>query len=152
MKTQLKSIRPAADDYLNLVRSFPLRKFQTDAEHAQAVRVLSHLIGKPNGRLTPGENDYAEALGQFIKEYDDRVHPFPRIKSTPLAILRYLMDQSAMNVEQLGRVLGNKNAASLVLNGKRPLSKSHIFKLAERFKVEPGLFLEAPKKTSRKAS
>ena len=45
-----------------------------------------------------------------------------------------------MTVADLGRVLGNKTAASLVLSGKRQLSKSHIRRLAARFKVEPGLF------------
>ncbi len=46
-----------------------------------------------------------------------------------------------MNVSDLGKVLGNKTAASLVLSGKRELSKAHIRKLAARFKVDPGLFL-----------
>ena len=50
------------------------------------------------------------------------------------------MEQNEMNSEALGKVLGSKTAASLVLNGKRELSKAHIRKLASRFKVDPGLF------------
>jgi HTH-type transcriptional regulator/antitoxin HigA len=56
-------------------------------------------------------------------------------------MLRFLMRENRMNTEALGKVLGNKTAASLVLNQKRELSKEHIRRLAARFKVDAGLFL-----------
>jgi antitoxin component HigA of HigAB toxin-antitoxin module len=37
--------------------------------------------------------------------------------------------------------LGNRALASLILRGQRQLSKSHIRKLADHFKVSPALFL-----------
>jgi antitoxin component HigA of HigAB toxin-antitoxin module len=43
---------------------------------------------------------------------------------------------------ELGRLLGNRALASLILNGHRQLSKSHIRKLADYFKVSPALFLQ----------
>jgi HTH-type transcriptional regulator / antitoxin HigA len=135
----VKAIIETSDDYLRLIRGFPLRRLRNDAEHAEAVKILSRLLGREES-LTAGERDYAEALGLFVQEYDSRVHPFPKDKHGPLQILRYLMEQNEMNGEALGKVLGNKTAASLVLNGKRELSKAHIRKLANRFKVDPGLF------------
>ena len=45
-----------------------------------------------------------------------------------------------MKPADLGRLLGNRSLASLILHGKRGLSKTHIRILADRFKVEPGLF------------
>jgi HTH-type transcriptional regulator/antitoxin HigA len=129
-----------ADDYLKLIRRFPLRRLRGDVDHGEAVRILARLIGRNQPRLSAGERDYADALGFFVQEYDERFHPFPRKKRTPLQALTYLMKQNDMNSESLGKVLGNKTAASLVLNGKRELSKAHIRKLADRFKVDPGLF------------
>jgi HTH-type transcriptional regulator / antitoxin HigA len=102
--------------------------------------MLGRLIGRNEPRLTDRERKYVEALGMFIQEYDDRVHPFTRKNSTPLQALKFLMEQNEMNSEALGKILGSKTAALLVLNGKRELSKSHIRKLAERFKVDAGLF------------
>lgn len=134
-----KAIVEAKDDYLKLIRDFPLRKLRTDVEHAEAVKILSRLLGRSDP-LSAGERDYAEALGLFVQEYDGRVYPFPKEKHGPLWALRHLMEQNDMNSEALGKVLGNKTAASLVLNGKRELSKAHIRKLASRFKVDPGLF------------
>ena len=57
-------------------------------------------------------------------------------------MLKYLMDQSGMRPTDLGRVLGNRGLASLILHGHRQLSKTHIRKLTEHFKVSPAVFLE----------
>ena len=60
----------------------------------------------------------------------------------PLAMLKYMMQESGMTQAELGRLLGNRALASLILNGHRQLSKSHIQKLANHFKVSPALFLQ----------
>jgi HTH-type transcriptional regulator / antitoxin HigA len=128
------------DDYLDLVRDFPLRKLRNDREHAQALKILTQLLGRPHGNLSYGQRSYAEGLALFVKEYEDRVYPFPRKKQTPLQILRSLMRDHQMNTQALGKIMGNRTAASLVLNGKRELSKSHIRRLATWFRVDPGIF------------
>jgi HTH-type transcriptional regulator/antitoxin HigA len=140
MKKGNVRVAETRDDYLKMIQTFPLRKLRNEDEHAEAVKVLSRMLGRKNQHLSAGEHDYAEGLAMFVKDYDDRIHPFPRRQSTPLQVIRNLMAQNDMNSEDLGRVLGNKTAASLVLNGKRELSKSHIRKLAHRFKVDAGLF------------
>jgi len=131
---------PVTDDYLELIRAFPLRTLRSEAEHAEALAILTRLLGRTNGRLSDGERDYADVLGRLIDDYGDKKHPFARGKFTPLEMLRFLMRENGMNTDALGKVLGNKTAASLVLNGKRELSKTHIRRLAARFKVGPGAF------------
>ncbi len=61
----------------------------------------------------------------------------------PLTMLKYLMQESRMTQADLGRLLGNRALASLILNGRRQLSKSHIRKLAAHFKVSPALFFQS---------
>ena len=128
------------DDYLEMVMTFPLKALRNGQQHAGAVKLLTRLLGRPNNRLTAGERDYADVLGRLIRDYDERKHTFVRRKHTPLGFLRFLMRENGMTTADLGKVLGNKTAVSLVLNGKRELSKAHIRRLAARFKVEPGLF------------
>ncbi len=130
----------ATDDYLKMIQVFPLRRLRNEDEHVEATKVLSRLLGGESQVLSQGERDYAGSLALLVTEYDNRVYPFPRGRGTPLRALRQLMEQNEMNTEALGKILGNKTAASLVLNGKRELSKAHIRKLASRFKVDPGLF------------
>jgi HTH-type transcriptional regulator/antitoxin HigA len=61
----------------------------------------------------------------------------------PMSALKYLMEESGMTQADLGRLLGNRALASLILNGHRRLSKTLMRKLAGHFKVSPALFLEA---------
>jgi HTH-type transcriptional regulator/antitoxin HigA len=104
------------------------------------MKILTRLLGRPNGRLSKGERDYADVLGRLVDDYGEKEFPHIPAQHSPLELLRFLMTESGMNTEALGKVLGNKTAASLVLNGKRELSKSHIRRLAEHFKVDAGLF------------
>lgn len=140
MKTMHQASQRSADDYLRLVQRFPLRPLRTQAEHDEAVRVLGRLDGRAEPPLGAGERDYAEAIAHFIKAYEDARHrPHPAM--SPVRIIRFLMEQHQMNTEALGKVLGSQTAASLVLNGKRELSKNHIRRLARHFKVDPGALI-----------
>lgn len=94
--------------------------------------------------LSDGEKDYVEALGLFIEDYDRRHNVFDTSGRTPLDMLTHLMEAHDMSVTDLGHLLGSKGIASEILHSKRSLSKSHILKLAGRFNVDPGLFLEKP--------
>ena len=58
-------------------------------------------------------------------------------------MLEYLMEESGMTQADLGRLLGNRALASLILGRHRELSKTHIRKLADHFKVSAALFLQS---------
>jgi len=134
---------PAADDYLKLVRRFPLRPIRNEADYDRAIDILRDLIGRADHPgLTTGESDYADVLGRLTGEYDQRYSSILKQKSSPLEILRYLVEENGMNTTSLGKLLGSgAGQASLILNGKRELSKANIRTLADHFKVSPALFL-----------
>ena len=140
MSTRTNAMK-VGDDYLELIRRFPLRAIRNERDHAAAGRMLNRLLGRQSPPLSHGEGQYLDALIELSKAYESRSEQFKFAKMQPIEIVWYLMERNDMNTEDLGKVLGNKTAASLVLNGKRELSKAHIRKLAGRFKVEPGLFL-----------
>lgn len=140
MKTAKKA-RHLEDDYLDLIREFPLRSLRNEADHEAAGLILNRLlIGQT--RRSEGQQRYLEALIELSQAYEARAHGVEFKTMTAVEAVKYFMEQNGMNTEALGKVLGSQTAASLFLTGKRPLSKAHIFKLAERFKVEPGMFLE----------
>ena len=129
------------DDYLNLIRRFPLRAIRTEKDHEAAGLVLTRLLGRQSPPLSDGEGEYLDALVELTKAYEATAHRVRLDRITPLEAVRYLLEQNGMNTEALGKVMGSQTAASLFLTGKRPLSKAQIFKLAERFKIEPAIFL-----------
>ncbi len=141
MTTALKSRLagpPAA--YMALVRRFPLYPIRTTDEYDKAAEILDVLVMKDADELKPGEAEYRDALDLLIESYDDAHFPEPE-HTSPLARLVYLLAQSGTNVTGLGAILGSQPLASMVLSGKRELSKSAILKLAAHFNVDPGYFI-----------
>ena len=136
------SCRPAPA-YLALIDVFPLRPLRCERDYDAAVEVLDTLAVRPEGSLDSGEQDYLDTLTMLVHEYDREHHDVAAEPCDPLTMLKYLMQESGMTQADLGRLLGNRALASLILNGHRRLSKSHIRKLADHFKVSPALFLQA---------
>ena len=124
-----------------LIDRFALRPLRTERDYDAAVAVLDSLAVRPEGSLDPGEQDYLDTLTLLVEEYDRQHFKVDTETGDPLSMLKYLMNESAMTQADLGRLLGNRALASLILNGHRQLSKSHIRKLADHFKVGPALFL-----------
>ena len=130
----------AADDYLELVKCFPLRPLSSQKELREAGEILDHFIGRED--LTQGQRDYLAALSVFVEQFEGR-QVLSRLKRLPpLEILKHLMEENEMSTTDLGYVLGSRGLASEVLNGNRGMSKTLIRKLADKFGVDPGLFLE----------
>jgi HTH-type transcriptional regulator / antitoxin HigA len=133
--------RPAPA-YLALIDLFPLRPLRSQRDYDAAVVVLDTLAVRPEGSLEPGEQDYLDTLTMLVEAYDREHYDGDTEPRDPLAMLKYLMQESGMTQADLGRLLGNRALASLILNGRRQLSKRHIRTLAGHFKVSPGLFLQ----------
>jgi len=129
-----------SDEYLNLIKRFPLRPLRSDADLKSAGRVLDQLVGR--GDLTRGERDYMEGLVRFVRDYEAEHIRLRLKKLPPIELLKHLMRENKMNTSDLGYVLGSRGLASEVLNGKRGLSKTLIAKLSRRFGVNPVMFLD----------
>ena len=125
--------------YLALIQEFPLRSIHDDADYEAASVVLDRLAIRGEKDLDPGEADYLDALSVFIERYDEEHYPMPN-DATPLENLKFLLSENKMNTTDLGELLGNRGLASLILNGKREISKANIRVLADRFKVSAALF------------
>jgi len=129
-----------ADDYLALVKGFPLRPLTSRKELREAGEILDHYIGRED--LTPGQQDYLAALSVFAEQFEREQRLSQLKRLSPLGLVKHLMEENEMTTTDLGYVLGSRGLASEVLNGNRGLSKTLIRKLAAKFGVDPGLFLE----------
>jgi len=128
-------------DYLTLVRRFPLRPIHTDAVHRGAVEMAAELTAKGDAELSAGEIDYLQALARFIDDYQKQRRNVSLQRATPLEVLRHLMEEREMTPAQLGDILGSRPAASMILKGRREMSKAHIRAAATHFAVSPAVFL-----------
>ena len=127
--------------YMELVRAFPLRPIRTEDEYRRASEVLDQLVVRGEDAITSEERDYLETFELLIRAYDEAHFHMALERRTPLQRVKYLMKESGMSTADLGRLLGNRGLASLILSGKRQLSKSHIRKLGDHFGLDPGYFI-----------
>jgi HTH-type transcriptional regulator / antitoxin HigA len=135
-----------ADDYLELVRRFPLRPIRTRAVYDCAGKILEDLVGRADAGLSPGESDYTDVLSTLVREYDEKHSSILQDRaagrrSSPIEMLKFLMEQHGMNTVSLGKLVGGSGQASMILRGKRQLSKANIRTLAKHFHVSPALFI-----------
>jgi antitoxin component HigA of HigAB toxin-antitoxin module len=91
--------------------------------------------------LTPGQADYLYALSELVSAYEQSHHPIEDADLDAVEKLQYLLEESGMTASDLGRLLGNRQLGSAILRRERELSKTHIVKLCEHFKVSADLFL-----------
>src|SRR5881396_174559 len=90
----------AGDDYLVLVRRFPLRTLRARREYAIACEILQELMGRSNANgLTDGERDYADVLARLVRDYDERHSSLlaEARKRSPVQLLKALMEERGMN-------------------------------------------------------
>ena len=111
---------------------------QSDAQHREYVSALTEL--ERRSRLTADERKYANLLAVLIEKFEKERYPVR--KSSPLEVLRFLIEENNLRQKDLAPLLGSESIVSEVLSGKRELTKRHIEKLSRRFKVSPGLFFE----------
>lgn len=110
-----------------------------ETDYDNAIEMLDRLTSV--ARRTRGQDDYLETWSVLVEAYEREKHAIETSDLGPVDILRHLLEASGMNASQLGGLLGNRALGSKVLRGERQLSKAHIRTLAQRFKVDPGLFI-----------
>jgi len=115
-----------------------LKPIRTKGDYNRAVLIVDMLAGRTD--LNKDQADYLESLSTLIEAYENK-HENIDTGQDPIEILKFLLEANDLNGSELGRILGHRTLGSKILNGQRKLSKRHIKILAERFSVEPGLFL-----------
>ena len=87
----------------------------------------------------------AELILRQTEAYEYRTHPVLSQwdqQDGTVALLKTLMLQHNLNQSDL-REIGSQGLISEVLNGKRSLNLKQVKKLAERFGLEPEMFIDA---------
>ena len=133
---------PPTESYLRLIHEFPLRPIRNDREYKAATVVMERLAVRGEGALDRGERDYLDGLDQFISAYDHEALANRPRRGTPRRRLRSLMDDTATTPRDLEKILHcGHSLVSLVLAGKRELSKDNVQDLARHFRLSADYFL-----------
>jgi len=133
--------KKARDSYLELIQALPLRPLRSSADYDAAVAVMNRLAVRDEGTLDAGEQDYLDTLVMLVESYDAKNGPIDPSQVSPLELLKGLMENRKMNVSDLGRVIGSQPLASMILAGKRAISRKQAGVLGAYFGLNAGAFI-----------
>jgi len=129
-----------ASTYAALLAEFQPKIVSSEEENESYIAAVYELEQRQenNGNWTQDDADFAGLLTLLIEDYEEKHYQLP--KSSPVEVLRFLMEQHGLKQKDLATVFGAPSIVSEVLNGKRQMNKEHIRRLSERFHVSPELF------------
>jgi HTH-type transcriptional regulator/antitoxin HigA len=123
-------------DPVEMIRLGAPHLIHSDAALEKYTEVLFDLSAMPNP--TPEQEEAIELLILLIERYESERYPIP--EADPAQVLRFLLDQNGLSQRDLVPELGAESTVSLVLTGKRKLTREHIERLSQRFHVSPSVF------------
>ena len=109
-----------------------------DADYARAIEQLNELVDLVGTNEEHPLYELLDTLGTLIERYEDEHRPMPPASGADA--LRYLMDEHNLRQSDLPEV-GSQGIVSEILRGKRELNVRQIRELAQRFQVDPAVFL-----------
>ncbi|HTZ73917.1 MAG TPA: hypothetical protein VMB47_08350 [Candidatus Aquilonibacter sp.] len=90
---------------------------------------------------------YASVIVTLIEKYEDEHYPIEAVE--PVEILKELMSANELRQKDLAPLLDGESGVSAILGGDRRINVNQAFRLGDRFKVSPMLFMSARPKPSR---
>jgi len=126
------------EQYLDLVRQFPLRPIRSEEELDRAIKVIDSLIDCPS--RNDDQSDYLTVLSDLVESYEEEHYPMPEVSDARM--LRHLIEAKGVSQTEVAKATRIANSTiSAVLKGVRQLTREHIGQLAKYFHVEPGVFV-----------
>jgi HTH-type transcriptional regulator/antitoxin HigA len=140
LKAEMEAaFRELPTTYEELCRLYLPRKIHDKAECQRATAVVDALSIREG--LNKDQLDYLELVGDLVNEYEKH-HVAQPENSSPVEVLRYLMEENRISTRQMSRILGkDESIVSKILKGERSITIEHARKFGHHFGVNPGLFL-----------
>jgi HTH-type transcriptional regulator/antitoxin HigA len=126
------------NEYLKLVRRFPLRPIRSAAELDKATKIIDELIAFEE--RSAEADDYLDVLSDLVQKYEAEHHSIP--EASPAEVLQFLIEDRQTN--QRAVALGAGIAVSTIseiLTSRREMNLEHMKKLARFFSVNVGVFV-----------
>ena len=119
---------------------------KTKEDYEEALKIIEHLFNEANDTVDDPLNDLIDIISKSIERYElyqENIIIFDRKAddiNQEISVLRVLMEQHNLTVSGFKDEIGSKSLVSMILNGKRNLTKEHITRLSKRFSLNPVIF------------
>lgn len=117
----------------------------SEQEYKRLLPKLEILFSKSmKNNLSPEEDAIFDLLSILVHKYEEENIALD-IKSDPVGMLKFFMEQQDKKPKDLWDVIGSKSLVSEILNGNRKLNINHAKKLAKFFNTSAEHFLDLGK-------
>jgi HTH-type transcriptional regulator/antitoxin HigA len=117
----------------------PILMIRNEEEYEQAIKLLNDLITQIGTNEQHPLYNLLDILGTLIEAYETEHYSIPNCSGND--ILTYLMEEHGLGLSDLPEI-GTSEKIEAILNKKQDLTLSQIEQLAQRFKVQPRVFLD----------
>ncbi|WP_163351430.1 ImmA/IrrE family metallo-endopeptidase [Desulfovibrio sp. JC010] len=117
-----------------------MKLIKTEQDHREALEQIERLMVAGD---SPEVLDQLELLAHLVEKYEEEQFPidFP----TPVAAIKFRMEQLGFKQKDLIQYLGSKSKVSEVLNEKRSLTLDMMRKLNKGLGISPEVLLQEPR-------
>lgn len=117
----------------------PILTIRNEEEYEQAIKRLNNLIVQIGTNEQHPLYNLLDTLGTLIEAYETEHYSIPNCSGND--ILTYLMEEHGLGLSDLPEI-GTSEKIEAILSKKQNLTLSQIEQLAQRFKVQPRVFLD----------
>jgi HTH-type transcriptional regulator / antitoxin HigA len=114
-----------------------LKVLETKKEYEIALKKFKGLFHSKAG--SDGERE-AKLLALLIEDYENKHFHIP--EPDPIEAIKFMMEQSDINLTDLAEMIGNKGNISKVLNRKRKLSLEMIRNLSKSLHIPADILIK----------
>jgi len=124
----------------------PLLHIHSEQDYEQALAMMEFLFEQAPDTEGDPANDLITLIAGAIARYEAKQQKILDYQCTfdgmdgGVATLKLLMQNHHLTISDFEDEIGKKSLVSMILNGKRNLTKDHVAKLSRRFSVSPALF------------
>ena len=119
---------------------------KTKKNYQEALEIMEYLFATAKDTKNDPLNELIEIISRSIEKYEagrEDIVVFDKVAnntSQEISVLRVLMTQHNLKLTDFKDEIGSKSLVSMILNGKRNLTKEHIANISARFKLDPASF------------
>ncbi len=119
---------------------------KTKQDYQDALETIEHLFSEAADTTDDPLNDLIDIVSRAIEKYEatqEDIIAFDKEANNTnqeISVLRVLMNQHHLSLADFKDEIGSKSLVSMILNGKRNLTKEHIAKISKRFNLDPASF------------
>lgn len=119
---------------------------KTEQDYQEALETIEHLFSEAKDTADDPLNDLIDIISRAIEKYEtnqENIIAFEKAANSTnqeISVLRVLMNQHNLALADFKNEIGSKSLVSMILSGKRNLTKEHIAKISKRFNLDPASF------------